>query len=208
MRPVLLAMNFFPSFSLQACLSGSNSQRTWRSRAILVVALIGTAMAGGGCASGGYTYVARISTGERLEFPLEKGMPPLAKAGDIEVTGAAALPTKNADERTLSYAFGFKIGSGVAPKSVVIEDVTDAAPVLVVEDLSPQLEGTQWRHIKGPLDGNAPELAWLGHLGDTMRVYRFTITKADGKKVVLHQGWMVPGWMKAAMRAALGLPQL
>lgn len=161
-----------------------------------------------GCASGQYTYVTTIGTGERLEFPLEKGVPAHAKKGTIEIMHAGLLPPMDVNIKQSAFAFAYSDESGVPAQSVVVEDVSDPEPRLMFEDKEPKLEGNQWRGISRLYSGDDPALHWLGHLGDTMRVFRFTIVKPNGQKVVLHQAWSAPGWMKSSMRKAFGLPPL
>ena len=174
------------------------------------MAMLGLAagVAFSGCATGQYTYVARTYDGQRLEFPLEKGMPRKAVQGSIEILNAGLLPTRAKDGKTVVYMFAYTDQSGVPAKSVVVEDVAGEAPVLLVEDKEPKLEKNRWMAVTPDMQADNAAVAWLGQLGDTMRIFRFTITKADGRKVVIHQGWLVPAWMKAAMRSTLGLPQL
>lgn len=176
--------------------------------ALAAVALSGVLMLGG-CATGEYTYATTIGTGERLVFPLVNGSPAKAKKGSIEVLNASLIPNPNPAEHKHIFLFVFAEADGVPPKSVVVEDVTDRELIVMVDDQAPKLaENNHWRGTSKLLTGEDREVEWLGQLGDTMRVYRFTVTKSDGKQVVLHQGWMIPGRLKAPLRKAFGLPQL
>jgi hypothetical protein len=161
-----------------------------------------------GCASGQYTYVTTIGTGQRLEFPLEKGKPANAKKGTIEILHSGLLPPMDMNVKQSVFAFAYSDASGVPAQSVLVEDVSDPEARVMFEDKEPKLENNQWRGITRLYSGDDPALHWLGHLGDTMRVFRFTIVKPDGQKVVLHQAWSAPGWMKSSIRNALGLPPL
>lgn len=161
-----------------------------------------------GCASGQYTYVTTIGTGERLEFPLERGSPARAKKAGIEILHAGLLPSPDPSVKQLAFAFAFSETRGVPPKSVLVEDVTDPDVRVLFEDAEPQLTNNQWRSLTRLYSGDDPALHWLGQLGDSMRVFRFTIVRGSGEKIVIHQAWSAPGWMKAAMRRSLGLPAL
>lgn len=159
-----------------------------------------------GCTAGEYTYMKTTAYGQRLSFPLERGQPKWASEGGITVWAAGLLPAGDAEKKEVFYAFGFVDESGVAPTKVRIEDVSDEKPVLVVEDNEPELdEAKRWRNNPRMLKAGAPEIHWTTYVGDTFRVYRFEITKADGRKIVLHQAISVPAWMKASMRKALGV---
>ena len=48
-------------------------------------------------------------------------------------------------------------------------------------------------------------MAWLTQLDDSIRVYRFTVTRPDGTQAVLKQPQMFPIFMKQLIRAMLGL---
>ena len=161
-----------------------------------------------GCASGEYTYMKTTAYGERLSFPLERGQPKWASKDGISIWAAGLLPSGDTEKQEVFYAFGFADESGVAPTKVRIEDVSDEKPILVLEDNEPKLdEAKRWRNVPRMLKAGAPEIHWTTYVGDTFRVFRFEITKPDGRKVVLHQAISVPAWMKASMRKALGVTE-
>lgn len=159
-----------------------------------------------GCATGEYSYVKTTSYGERLTFPLQKGQPAWAEKDGIRIWSAALLPVNDVERKEVFYGFGFVDASGVAPTKVRIEDVSDEKPVLVHEDNDPKLDSAnRWRSEPRSLKAGDPAIAWTSYVGDTFRVYRFVITKPDGREIVLHQALSVPAWMKASMRKALGI---
>ncbi len=159
-----------------------------------------------GCGSGAYTYVKTTSYGERLSFPLEKGQPKWESKDGIAIWSAALLPAGDPAKKEVFYGFAFTDESGVAPTKVRIEDVSDEKPIVVLEDNEPKLDAqNRWRSEPRMLKAGDPEIAWASYLGDTFRVFRFVVTKADGREIVLHQAMSVPAWMKASMRKALGI---
>lgn len=159
----------------------------------------------GGCATGGYTYVKKISTGERIEFPLVRGMPEPAKSGAITIAAATLIPDQKEDKKQAVYLFAMLDESPQPPKSVRIEDVSDDIARVLLEDPNPTLNKHRWVGHSREFTGNDAELNWVTYLDDSLRVFRFTITSASGEKIVLHQGWMVPAMMKAAMRKTLDI---
>jgi hypothetical protein len=182
-----------------------SSQRKSGLGAASFAALMILALAG--CATGDYAYVKTISTGERIQLALRQGSPVLASKGDITIRHAALVPNPNleTEQKKLQYLFAFHDKSAVPLKAVLVEDVSDEKSILMVDDQDPKLVNERWTATSRMFGADEDALIWVGHLGDTMRVYRFTITKADGSKVILDQGWMVPGWAKVPMRRALGL---
>lgn len=158
-----------------------------------------------GCATGDYAYVKTISTGERLQIPLKRGAPIMATKDDITVRHAGLIPSPKFEDKQLMYLFDLEDKNPVPAKAIRVEDVTDEKTILMVEDLNPKFEKQRWFTTSRKYSGDDPEMVWISQLGDTMRVFRFTVTKADGSKIVLNQGWMVPAWTKTPMRQALGL---
>jgi hypothetical protein len=176
-----------------------------RLRTILAFSAVVAALFVVGCATGGYTYVKTISTGERLHFPLVKGRPEMAKSGNIEIVQAALMPSPVREKKEVVYLFAFSDKSPEPAKSVIVEDVSDDSAKLMVEDLHPKFNKGRWVGYSRVFTPNDAALNWLTFLDDSIRVFRFTITSASGEKIVLHQAWMVPAGMKMAMRAMLGM---
>jgi hypothetical protein len=86
-----------------------------------------------------------------------------------------------------------------------VDDVSDEAPVTLVDDPAPTLTAAgAWHHESEPFDLNAPHAKWLATISNSLRVYRFTLTFADGQTVVLHQGTLFTAAMKAGVRQAMG----
>jgi hypothetical protein len=190
--------SFVPSFSKSA--GGLCAIRAAGGLLVLAGALML-----GGCATGDYAYVSTISTGERIQIPLERGSPTMAKKGTLTVRNAALIPNIVSKNKELQFLFAL-IDSGTVPlKSVRVEDVTDEHALLMAEDLEPKVVNHQWSTTSRMFTAGEPALAWVAHLDNSMRIYRFTVVKSDGSTTVLDQGWLVPGWAKVPMRSALGL---
>jgi hypothetical protein len=171
--------------------------------AVALAMLMGVMVAG--CATGDYAYVKTISTGERIQIPLHRGAPVMAQKGNVQIRHAALIPSATPEKKQLMYLFDLQDKSPVPPKSIVVEDVSEDKPVLMLDDQAPKLVNQRWTSISRPFSGDEAAMIWVTHLDDSMRVFRFTVTGADGSKTVLDQGWMVPGWTKVPMRRALGL---
>jgi len=181
--------------------------RAWETktaRRATVSALLASILAIG-CATGEYAYVTTISTGERIQIPLVNGAPLPAKKGNLTVMHAGLVPNPNPDDKKLKYLFHLEDKSLVPPKAVVVEDVTDDHAILMVEDLAPKFTEARWTGASPLYGGEDPAMAWVGPLGDSTRVFRFTVTAADGSKTTLDQAWIVPSWAKVGMRKALGI---
>lgn len=173
-------------------------------RSCQVVVCAGALWLVAGCATGSYAYVKRTSTGQRVEMPLKNGAPVNAKQGSIEVLQAGMLPSRDPTKAEAVYVFAYQDTQNVTPKSVRVEDVSGETTVLLVDDQSPKLTNKLWTGASRGFQTKDPEVEWLGHLDSDMRVYQITIEQADGRKLILHQGWSVPGWMKPMIRQAMG----
>lgn len=152
-----------------------------------------------------YKYVTTIAGGQRIEVPITSAGPEHAHAGGLTVTTAQFFV--NPRDPRVFLAFAFRNESGQALRSVRVEDVADAAPVLVVEDLAPKMAGGEWRGLTPALTSFGPPIEWIRYLDASNRVYRFTVTLADGRTVVLNQLAVFPGWMKAGVRNSLEAKQ-
>lgn len=167
---------------------------------VVLMALVGFGAAG--CATSEYRYSKVVSGGERLTFRMVKGRMDDMKVDEFEGRSPIILPDK--DQKKISYAFGIHVASSTPPKHVRVEDVSDEQPILLLDDANPQLVKAYWRGQSAWYGVDAPEINWVTFLGESVRVYRFTITAADGRTVVLHQAMVVPAFQKAMMRALLG----
>ncbi|MEO7599016.1 MAG: hypothetical protein ABIV50_08795 [Opitutus sp.] len=163
------------------------------------------ALVGLGCATGDYAYVTTTASGERIQIPLKGGSPERAKKGNLTVMHAALIPSPTRDKKELLYLFGLQDSSAVPPSEIRVEDVTEDHAILMVEEKNPKFSKNLWSSTSKLFSGTDPEMNWVSHLDNSMRVFRFTVTGADGTKTVLNQGWMVPGWAKVPMRTALGM---
>ena len=158
-----------------------------------------------GCATGDYAYVTTISSGERIQIPLVKGVPVPAKKGNITIKFAGLVPNPNPEDKHLKYIFDLEDTSPTPAKSIVVEDVSDEQAIPMVEDLAPKYVDHRWVKFSEPLTKDDPALGWVVYLSNSTRVFQFTVTAADGSKTVLHQAWIVPNWAKVGMRQALGM---
>jgi hypothetical protein len=154
----------------------------------------------GGCVSKEYSYSTTVSGGERIRFTFANGRPAPAKAEGIQIIDAGLLP--NPAEKKVFYGFHLIADSDL--KSVRVEDVSEEQPVLLYEDLSPKLEQRRWKGTTKAFSADDPEIKWVFYIAETVRVFRFTVTMADGRTVVLHQAAMVPAWMKGVIRSMFG----
>jgi len=154
------------------------------------------------CASSGsLSMLATIAGGEKIAVPLgPRGVEP-SKKDDIQIEFSGCALNR---EKKLVYGFEFSDARGRALRHVRVEDVSDDAPVLLLDDAQPALERNRWRGTSRLFEPEDPALAWVATITNSLRVFRFTITQADGREIVLHQGAMYPNGMKSGIRQAWG----
>jgi len=174
----------------------------WRN--LSFVAIAGALLVGSiGCVSKEFTYTATVAGGEELKFAVTNGGPAHARADGFEVLDAGLLP----DFPAKSVYYNFRLSDAADGKSlraIRVEDVTDATAEQVFEDLQPKLVKRVWTGKSGALSADDPSLKWISYVSDSTRIYRFTLTLADGRKVVLHQLAMTPSWIKTKIREMFG----
>ena len=156
-----------------------------------------------GCASKEFSYNTKVAGGETMRFTIVAGRPEPAEEDGIKIMEAGLRP--DPDGKNVIYGFQFSDSSANrALQSVRVEDVSEDTPTLLLEDLQPKLVAKHWASTTRTFEADDPALRWLFYVNDSVRVYRFTITMADGRKVVLHQAAMVPGWLKMTIRHMFG----
>ena len=168
----------------------------------LALPLVAFAVAAG-CVSKEFTYRTRIAGGQVMNFTIVAGRTQLAEEDGVKILEAATRPD---DERKkLVYSFRFSDASATRTwQSVRVEDVTEDAPILIHEDLQPKLVDRQWSALTRKFDADDPALRWVFYVNDSVRIYRFTMTATDGRKIVLYQATMVPAFIKGAIRSMYG----
>jgi hypothetical protein len=121
----------------------------------------------------------------------------------IEVTGFLLDETN----RELVYTFAFTEKKNARPRSVLVEDVTGERPEVLVVDSDPQitLEG-YWKGNSTPRRKGDLSLGWVTDTGDTYKVFRFSITTADGVPLIIHQASVWSGHSKPLIREVLDGP--
>jgi hypothetical protein len=147
--------------------------------------------------------VATVAGGEKIRVALARGA--TAPTTDDGVQIQVANFTVNKDKKIV-YVFAFNDSRGRALRSVRVDDVSDEAAVMLVDDAQPKLEpaGT-WHRETEPLEFDDAKVGWFTTISNSLRVFRFTLTFSDGRKLVLHQGMLYPAVLKESVRRTFGL---
>jgi hypothetical protein len=155
-----------------------------------------------GCATGDVSLVVPVSGGGKFPVPIARG---LARPTEIDgFTLKAPLFTLSDEKTRLVYLFEFSDPKGRALQSVRVEDISDAKPLLLLEEAMPTSNQGLWRGVSRPVSPGEEGLKWIYSIDNTVRVFRFTIVTADGRSVVANQGALFPNVFKIPARQAFG----
>jgi hypothetical protein len=116
----------------------------------------------------------------------------------------ASLQAVNLDGKNyLRWNFGITPKQTTTLNMIRIEDVSDSAALIMVNDLAPQLDAGKWTETAGLMDVSGPSVRWLFQPNESVRVFRITISKMDGQSEVLYQGVQYTPTSKEAIRAMI-----
>ena len=146
----------------------------------------------------------KIAGNKAVDLPVTReGATVPMENGDVRIEIAGY--TLDAANRELFFTFGFREKKKAAPRSVTVEDVSGDSALVLVADSAPELDGNgSWKGNSAPYRRFDPPLGWLTDLGDTIKVFRFTIVLADGRPFILHQAAIWAGAQKQFVREILG----
>ena len=106
----------------------------------------------------------------------------------------------------LRWSFAIRPKQVNALSSIRIEDATDPSPLLLVNDVAPQLDGGRWNETAGLMPLSAASVHWLFEPNDTVRIFRIMITGLDGRSDTLEQRVWYSQDAKKALRAVMKMP--
>jgi len=122
----------------------------------------------------------------------------------VSVT-SAGLQTVNLDGNYyVRWTFSIQPKQPIEFRSIRVEDVSGPQPVLVINDVAPQLQDGKWTGSGGMIELTATGLPWLFDEQESVRVFQFTITELDGRAYVLQQSVPYSKGAKAAVRKLVG----
>jgi len=153
---------------------------------------------------GGLSMNATISGGEQVRIDFDHGQIVHPQNDDLKILTGILEP--NLKDKNFTYQFSFELKHDHVhpPQSVKVDDVTDDAPVSLVDDQHPVLiNGGVWTKRVGPVDPD--KVPWLTEIESTVRIFRFTVVTSDGRTLVLYQGASYPAVIKKVFREGMGI---
>lgn len=156
-----------------------------------------------GCNTGEVKAVVPISGGGKITVPLTKEGPAPGEAEGYRIEVAALQPGKQANEAF--YGFGLVAAHEPALQRIQIEDISDEKAVTLIDEKDPKFVNRRWVASTEPITAEDPRLKWVMQITLSMRVYHVTLTLADGRTAAFNHVTTYPPFIKAAIRAKLGL---
>jgi hypothetical protein len=173
---------------------------TWLSALPLVVLSVAWLT---GCASSPSRLSVPIAGGQTVHLERE-GTGFKHAENDRIIIAEASLQAVNLDGKNyLRWNFVLKPKQTTTLNMIRIEDVTDDAALIMVNDVAPQLEDGKWTETAGLMDVSGPSARWLFQANESIRVFRITINEMDGQSEVLYQGVQYTPASKEAIRAMI-----
>lgn len=141
--------------------------------------------------------------GKKVDVPLGPGGPAFTNDDNIRIELATfSVPPK---KKELLYLFDVFFKKGVPPKRIIVDDVTEDPIHNLADETNPKLAPDhRWRYAFEYKPTSIDQVPWLNYEGNALRVYRFTITFADGRTKVYYQGSALPAFVKDYVKLRLG----
>ena len=114
---------------------------------------------------------------------------------------SAGLQTVNLDGNYyVRWTFSIQPKQPIEFRSIRVEDVSGPQPILMINDVAPQLQGGKWAGSGGMIELTRTGLPWLFDEQESLRIFQITITEMDGRTYVLQQPVPYSKAAKAAVR--------
>ncbi len=140
-----------------------------------------------GCSSSSSRGSARFGGGQSGFADREGSGSKRAENDRIVVTDASLQVVNLNGKDYLRWRFAISPKQATVLSSIRIEDVSDAAPFLLVNDVAPQLDAGQWTENAGLMEPSSAGVRWLFEPKETVRTFRLTMNEPDGRNYVLYQ---------------------
>jgi len=190
----------------EAWRSGARPARPMRTKLIsprfLVPLLLALGLAG---CSTEITYTTKTSDGQKVTFTLINGIANHGSAEGLESSVPKLDPLPDRNEHKVVYHAAVMDQSGAGIRSIKVEDVSDEKACVLIEDDHPVLKDKKfWFGASPAYTIDDEQTKWLTYIDQSFKVYRYTITRPDGHTIVLHEGIMIPAYIKTMIRSSLG----
>jgi hypothetical protein len=154
-----------------------------------------------GCASSPRQVSVPITGGQTVN--LERQGPGFKQAENdrVKISSAGLQAVNLNGNMYVRWAFSIRPKQARELSTIRVEDVTDPAPLLLINDVAPQPDGGQWTENGGLMELSSTNAHWLSKPNETVRIFRFTFNEPDGRSYLLYQGVRYSPAAKEAFRA-------
>lgn len=157
-----------------------------------------------GCANSSSRLSVPIAGGRPVDLEREGTGFKQAANDRVIITNVGLQAVKLNGNNYVRWSFAIKARQAAVLSTVRIEDVSGPAPLLLVNDVAPQVDAGQWTENAGLMDLSSASVRWLFEPKATVRIFRFTINEPDGKSYVLYPGVKYSPASKEAIRGMSG----
>jgi hypothetical protein len=154
-----------------------------------------------GCASSSSRLLVPIAGGQAVDLERQGSGFKQAENDRVSMTDASLQVVTLNGNYYVRWSFVISPKQAAMLNTVRIEDVSDSTPLLLVNDVAPQLDEAKWTEKAGLMDLSAANVRWLFEPKETVRIFRFTMSEPDGQSYVLYQGVRYSPASKEAIRA-------
>ncbi len=156
-----------------------------------------------GCASSPSRLSVPISGGQSVRVERQGSGFKQAENERVVITEAGLQAVNLDGTRYVRWTFALRPKQANTLSTVRIEDVSDSTPLVLVNDVAPQLEAGKYTANAGLMGLSSPSVRWLFEPNESVRTFRFTIGELDGRSDVLYQAVQYSPAAKEAIRAMI-----
>jgi len=157
-----------------------------------------------GCTTGTFSVNVPIAGGKSRQIQLGSKGP--VHAEDDRVVIEKAIIQIQPGNKIGNFNFAFRIKSAVKPVGIKIEDMSDDEPFEMYSQNPIQITDKVWEAKGVDITATYPGVKWIYEIENSLRVYRFTFTYADGTSAELYEGVSYPAGIKDFLRKEMNLP--
>jgi hypothetical protein len=156
-----------------------------------------------GCASSSSRLSVPVAGGQPVALEREGSGFKHAENDRVRVTDATLQAVNLNGNNYVRWRFAISPKQAEVLSSLRIEDVSGPAPLLLVNDVAPQLDNGQWTETAGLMEASSSNVRWLFEPNETVRVFRLSMSEPDGRTYVLSQAVSYAQASKEAIRAMI-----
>ena len=143
----------------------------------------------------------KISGGKTIKCAMSDAGPLPAQSGPYKMEVAGMMLNQDEDSKSTSliFTFGLRASTVALPTHIVVEDVSGAKAITVIDDGTPKFEKDYWKGNAAPVVLSEANTPWLFDGKPTIKVFKITISVKDAEDVIMYQ----PSWYATESKAMI-----